>query len=323
MRQIGRAAVAVACVFGSSAGAQVIIDTAITAPGDYLRGVGIAAAGLGQYNLNTAQAQSILADTAITVDQYIRTVRDAENRERARRRAQRMAESLKYYTKARARVLDTPDEIDIRMGDAQNALINWLNQGEVATSGIRYTPVVLPADVVRRIPFKLDEEGAVLSLPRLTHRAKASWPVAFQDPAFDRERTAYDRAMNHALDQQIEGKMSMEAIARVDDAIAALSRRLDALVPAADRDLYNPARAHLRELDQAFKQLKSHKVEAATAELDTYAGTTVDDLRMFMLRHKLGFAPADRPDERTAYREIYGALAAQRAALDPDRPESK
>ena len=56
------------------------------------------------------------------------------------------------------------------------------------------------------------------------------WPVALQDDRFARERRAYERAVDAALEQQIAGKMSMEVIKGVKEAVEGLTRALDAAV---------------------------------------------------------------------------------------------
>ena len=57
-------------LLGTPARAQNI-GAGSTVAGDYLRGVGIEAAGMGQFNLHTAQANSINTDTAIRWNEYV------------------------------------------------------------------------------------------------------------------------------------------------------------------------------------------------------------------------------------------------------------
>src|SRR5262249_43787823 len=63
-----------------------------TPVGDYLRGVGVAAAGMGVYNYTTAMAESINADTAIRVNEYISAVVQYHARAYAARRARILEE---------------------------------------------------------------------------------------------------------------------------------------------------------------------------------------------------------------------------------------
>ena len=49
----------------------LFVTAGSTTQGDYLRGVGVAGIGMGAYNRNTAIANSINAQTAIKVNEYI------------------------------------------------------------------------------------------------------------------------------------------------------------------------------------------------------------------------------------------------------------
>lgn len=315
---------AVMLLNGGIARAQTMfIGQGSTPPGDYLRGAGVAAWGMGQYNVNTAQANRIDVGTEIMVDGYVRQVHAQELARNARIRAARLADHMRNYNKLRDHVLNRPEGFDILSGDALNAKMAFMNQAVNRQETFRSFPVPLPTAVVRRIPFKLGEEGIVLSMARLTHRGKGAWPIAFQDGKFDRERTEYDSAMSAALGQHLEGKVSADALKRVDRAVEALTRKLEVEVMGRDERGYQLARPHVLELGKASNLLRSSKIQAALDELESYDGSTVNDLRMFMIRHRLSFDVAERPDEREAYREIEAALTAQRDILDAQRDAAK
>jgi hypothetical protein len=61
-------------------------------------------------------------------------------------------------------------------------------------------------------------------------------------------------------------------------------------------------------MEKATNLLKTLKIQPVMAELDRYAGTTVNDLRLFMRAHNLRFAAADSADERRLFPELYAAL---------------
>ena len=72
---------------GPSALAQFnFVGPGSTAEGDYLRGVGVAAFGMGVYNQQTAVANSINADTAMRVNEYIYAALMNENKMNAEHR---------------------------------------------------------------------------------------------------------------------------------------------------------------------------------------------------------------------------------------------
>ena len=80
---------------------------------------------------------------------------------------------------------------------------------------------------------------------------------------------------------------------------------------SSDR-LYLEARDRLKEMRETVEMLKFTDIEQALGELDRYAGTTVNDLRVFMLRHSLQFADASTPDERELFPQLYAKLGEQR-----------
>ncbi len=295
-----------------------------TVQGDYLRGVGVAAWGMGVYNLDTAQANSINADTMIRVNEYVAAVAKHENHVNAVHRAIVIEKNRNNYNAIRERILSTPVERDVMTGAALNAVLQQLMDSKISDSSFRYAPVPLSVDIIRAIPFKLGEQGAHFSMQRLSTKGKNKWPVALQDDKFTSQRRAYERVLDDALDQQIDGKMSLDAIKAVETAVDDLFLKLDQVVMPSKDKLYMEAKNRLTELKATTQLLKSHKIEIVIGEIDRYAGTTVNDLRLFMQKHKLRFSVAESGDERTLYPELYAALTQQREKVTvPDKPRKK
>ena len=308
-----------------SAGAQYRGYAAATTPeGDYLRGIGFAAYGMGSYNLATAQANSINVNTEIRWNEYVWSVIKQTNRENAEERARVLAKHRAAYADMLRRIRENPEARDVMTGDALNAVMEKLNDPSIDEQVMRYaSQVPLPVDVVRAIPFRINADGMKFSMQRLTAKGKKAWPVAFQDPRFAAERRAYERALDVALEQQIEGKMSMDAIAAVAVAVADLRKALDREVrPGADK-LYLESRRRVSDLEASVTLLKSHKAELALGDLDRYPGVNVGDLVVYMRKHKLAFGSADTPDERRLYPELYAALNHQAELLNARTREPK
>src|SRR5262252_7059286 len=110
---------------GVSAEAQLIFPGS-TPEGDYLRGVGIAGWGMGQYNLNTAQANQINAQTSIMLNEYIWGTYKAEMKENAEHRKGMLAKHAEAYKKIQERIHDHPESHDVDNGDALNAVLGDL-----------------------------------------------------------------------------------------------------------------------------------------------------------------------------------------------------
>ena len=68
---------------------------------------------------------------------------------------------------------------------------------------------------------------------------------------------------------------------------------------------YSEAKDQLDQMRDTARLFQIVQLQAVFLEIDTYTGTTVDDLRRFMQKHNLTFAPAKTPDEKKLYPELY------------------
>ncbi|WP_435020883.1 hypothetical protein TA3x_002073 [Tundrisphaera sp. TA3] len=296
-----------------------------TPAGDYLRGMGIAADGFGSYNLKTAMAESIHLDSEIRLDRYIGEVMIAGRIRYAKYRRQVMDRLKAGYNAARQRIRENPMEGDMLKGDALNAIIEQLNAPDLSSSAFRLTPVPISIEDIRRIPFHRGDRNIVFSMQRLSFRGKGKWPVALQDDFYAAERKRYEAALDDALEHMVDRKMPDEVIKTYVSSIEGLSAKLDQKFGPNSRELhYNEAKTRLREMAKSAELLKSSDLQPALAELDSYGGTTVNDLRLFMQRHSLRFASASSRDERELYPRLYEALVAVReVVLDRSQGEGK
>jgi hypothetical protein len=301
--------------------AQAQFITAGSTPeGDYLRGVGIAGWGLGLYNLNTARAESINLDTYIRWNEYVAAVVKEQTREYVARKLADAQKLKDFYKQNRQRILESPEARDILNGDALNDVLRQLLDPKVSESTFRFQQfqVSLPVDMIRRIPFALSEKGERFSMARLSLKGKGKWTVALQDDQFQREKRAYERALDKALEQAIDGKMQLAAIDEVDAKADDLLRRLDEVVGPRDDRLYTEAKERLAELKSTVRLLKTDKIERAIGEIDKYSGTNVNDLKLFMQRHNLRFAAAKSPEEKSLFPDLYARLIQQRDKVIPE-----
>jgi hypothetical protein len=302
----------------ASAEAQFITPGS-TPEGDYLRGLGIAGWGLGLYNLNTAQAESINLDTYIRWNEYVAAVVKEQTREYVARKLSDATKLKEFYKQNRQKILESPEARDVLDGDALNDVLRQLLDPKVSESTFRFHQfqVPLPVDMIRRIPFTLSEKGERFSMARLSLKGKGKWTVALQDDQFQREKRAYERALDKALEQAIDGRMQLAAIDEVDAKADDLLRRLNEVVGPRDDRLYIEAKERLHELKSTVGLLKTEKIERAVGEIDKYSGTTVNDLKLFMQRHNLRFAAAKSPEERSLFPELYARLVQQRDKVVP------
>jgi hypothetical protein len=306
------ATLSVLALFESSTHAQ-FITAGSTPEGDYLRGVGIADWGMGLYNLNTAQANSINLDTEIRWYEYLAAVAKEQTREYVARKVAEATKLKEYYKQHRDQVLNSPEARDVMTGDALNRVLEELQNANLGESTFRSErmKVSIPVDVVRHIPFKLAEKGEQFSMDRLSLKGKGTWTVALQDPQFDLVKKAYARALDKALEQAIDGKMQISAIEEVDSRADDLFVRLNEVLGPSNDRLYIEAKERLTELKSTVLLLKTSKIERAIGEIDKYSGTTINDLKEFMRSHNLRFAAAKTPEERSRFPELYASLREQ------------
>ncbi len=310
---------------GTTAHGQYIgLGAGSTLGGDYLRGVGVAAWGMGLYNLNTAQANSINTDTYIRWNEYVQNAYKLMSKEYNERNRAIMAKSTDALNKRRTRMLETPEELDLMKGDTLNMIMEKLVDPRISESSYRAASVPLSVDLIRRIPFKLADRNEKFSMERLSPRGKGKWPVALQDPRFDLYRRAYERAVDKALEQAIEGKAQIATIEAIDKAVDDLAYRLSELVRADDQRLQSEALKRLADLKATVRLFQTQNVQRALGDIDKYTGTTVNDLKSFMQKYNLRFAVAETPEERRLYPDLYTLLEEQRTkvaspAIMPDK----
>ncbi len=98
-----------------------------------LEGAGNYAMGAGVYNLSTAQARSINADTAMKFNEYTAAVADESARVYAARNNQQYARNRTLYETRRQQLRDNPSPRDIEMGDVINLAVEDLSDPRLGT----------------------------------------------------------------------------------------------------------------------------------------------------------------------------------------------
>ena len=315
-RRILMTLIALTCLAPMARAQFNVIGPGSTPAGDYLRGAGIEAVGLGLYNLNTARAESIHVNTYIRFDRYLGEVMMA-GRKRYAEQNRRMMERLKAgYDKIQRRYSENPDQYNVLKGDALNKDLDFLNDPKIADSAYRLAPITISIEDIRRIPFHRADKNVVFSMERLSFQGIGKWPVALQDDYYAPERKHYEDVLDDALERMIEQKMPDSVIVRYEAAIQTLISKIDAKFGTANQTLqYKEAKDRLREMKKSAALLKITDLQLVMSELDTYHGKTIDDLRRFMQRHNLRFASAETASERKLYPDLHKWMMAVREVV--------
>src|SRR5262249_14971046 len=116
-----------------------------------LHGAGYFAMGAGIYNLKTAQANSIDADTAMKFNDYVAQVTRESARLYAARVNQQIAKNRALYDARQKQLRDNPTRRDIETGDALNAAVTDLSDPRLGSTALLASKVSVPADLIAEI----------------------------------------------------------------------------------------------------------------------------------------------------------------------------
>lgn len=281
-----------------------------TVEGDYLRGVGVAAWGIGLGEKASSEANAINTDTWIRFNEYVSAVLERENALNAAHRRAQQERRLLHHAAIQKRLRENPEGRDVDGGDALNVLLKDMNSGLIQESSHKYPEVALSVDEVRRIPFKLASVGTQsFSMRRLVLKQRGKWPLAFQDRRFDVALRSYNDALEVVLEEGGAGAAQIAAIDKLASRVAYLEEVLKQAFDGRPQDRRNlEGHRRIHELKATVEMLKTHKVQVALKDLDQYAGTTVNDLRAYMRDHEIQFAAATNEDERALIRGLYDKL---------------
>jgi hypothetical protein len=282
-----------------------------TPVGDIARGMGAYAVGIGQYNLSTAQAISINTDTAMRWNSYLWASQNQLNRERYARMQAKRANNIQQLAEIEARLRDNPTNGDIERGDALNAILHQLSDPRIHPSALRLSRVPINNKWIQEIPFRYESEPITFSLHQLTAVQGNDWPTPLKGDDFKPEREAYQKAIDKALKQDLDGDLTPETIQAVLDATYRLRDKVEATIPKTSKD-YVQAEKFLKSLTGMAQMLKSPNVEETLAAVGKFPGTTVADLLAFMQMYNLRFGAANTVRERKLYHDLYPLLDRER-----------
>src|SRR6185312_10474958 len=155
-----------------------------------LHGAGFFAMGAGIYNLNTAKADYINAQTAMKWNDYVARVAHESARIYAERRDQRLARNRTLYDARQQQLRDNPGRVDVESGNALNVAVEDLSDPRLGRSALRAATIPVPASLIASVPFVYASERITLMLDDL--RASVKWPEVFDDPRFADDKKVFD-----------------------------------------------------------------------------------------------------------------------------------
>jgi hypothetical protein len=285
---------------------------ASTPMGDEAHGLGIFAAGAGQYNLQTAKANSINLDTVMRFNEYIWESRQTANRIRYRRQADQRQRVNERVATTYARLRDNPERADIHRGDALNVILDELSAPGIYSRSISAAQAPLATTLVKSLPFRYAPQAICISLDELANRV----PAVIKDPSFDKERLALQQIVAKArTESEADDQLPVETLRSVRAAIRQLHDRIRSDVPVGRNR--TDAENFLKAAYGLARMMETPEISTFLKELDRIDTTSLASLLGFMFAFNLRFGVATTPSQRTAYDELFTKLRAVRDQLFP------
>ncbi|QDV32813.1 hypothetical protein [Tautonia plasticadhaerens] len=281
--------------------------------GDVAQGMGVFAAGMGQYNEQTAVARSIETDTRMRLNEYLWRSEQVRRQQQAEQSAAQRQRTNQAIGGIQDRVLNNPDRSDIVSGDSLNAILHELRAPSVADSLLENaaSDLTLTGAQVKLIPLRFASKGVVISAHRLA--AENAWPAPLQAPAFtplrDRYRALVEEARNLPEEQEIPDEKIVEGIQIVNQMRALAQEQLSGPEFAA-AERYLKAQAGLLQM---ARQPNIRQVLEAAYKKETIP---LANAILGMDSFNLSFGKADDPAEQEVYlRTLYPMMAELRSRV--------
>lgn len=287
---------------------------ATTAFGDEARGMGMFAAGVGAYNLDTSQARSINADTTMRVNEYMWESQQIRNQMYYRQLAERRQRINEGAAQTLQRLRENPDTRDIRSGDALNVVLDELTDPRVYIQSVKAAAQPIPSQMVKSIPFQYAPQAITISLSELS---KAGVPdVLRTNQALQTERAALRAAVDKAKSEVDEkGSITPETLQEARSAAQALLTKVREVLPSGRER--REAENFLKAVLGLTKMLETPDLDRFLRELDTMSNTTLAALLSFMQSFNLRFGSASNPTQNSTYDQLYPMLVALRDQINP------
>jgi hypothetical protein len=270
-----------------------------------LHGAGYFAMGAGIYNLNTAKADYINAQTAMKWNDYVAQIAHESARIYAERRDQRLARNRALYDARQQQLRDNPGRVDVENGNALNVAVEDLSDPRLGRSALRAATIHVPASLIASVPFVYASERITLMLDDL--RASVKWPEVFDDPRFADDKKVFDDLMERIRGEANESDVSPRLMREARDFLQGLRAKLDA-APLKDPDHQNQALRFVTACTSLLGLLEKPNIRPALLELRKVQDTMVGNLLGFMHSYNLRFGAATTPEQRQAFNQLFSIL---------------
>jgi hypothetical protein len=273
------------------------------------------AMGMGRYNVDTAAATSINANTAMRWNQYMYESQMEAQRVWAQKMARDESREKGNYKTIQKRLRDSPTSVDIEKGSALNVALDELSDPKVFQKAVYYgLKVKVGGEDIRDIPFQYASAAISTSVHQLTQGGP---PAALKNDEFgpDREKL---KALAAELRKEGEelGTHKPETIKKAKDQIMATKAKIEAKLPQNSQE-YRDAMKYVKALYGLASMLETPAVNVLLAGVEKRPEASLGDLMEFMMTYNLRFGAAETPRQRAVYLKIYPMLTKVRDDVIP------
>ncbi|WP_435008559.1 hypothetical protein P12x_005767 [Tundrisphaera lichenicola] len=288
-----------------------------TPQGDMARGAGVYAMGAGQYNLDTSQARSINADTAMRWNQYIYDSRVQSAKVWHAKMARDEKRSQADFNAIRTRLRDNPTTVDISRGDALNVVLDEMMDPRGFSKSVYYGhKVKLGGDMIRNIPFSYASAAISTSVHQLMDGGP---PPSLKTPEFAKDRVEIKAVADELRKQGADGgKHDPATIDKLQAMLVDLQKKVETVYPR-NSSQRNEATKYLKAAHGLASMLETPAVNVLLAGVENRPEATLGDLLGFMAAYNLRFGAATTPAQRQIYTTLYPMLTKLRDdSADPN-----
>ncbi|MFO0910137.1 MAG: hypothetical protein U0794_17635 [Isosphaeraceae bacterium] len=277
-----------------------------TVQGSMAAGRGVYAAGAGQYNVQTAQARAINANTAMQWNNYMYAVNQQNAANELKRLQGQQQATIDTMNATYKRLHDNPDAHDIHSGDALNVVLDELVNPKVYTQITTKSTVAIDTGLVKNINLQYAANMILISLQDISSRAVPN-DLATR-PEFEADRQAIRAIVAQGRQEAQSGNPIPRAtLEKFRTAVKAAQAKADAMFPEG-----TPSRDEsdnfLKALYGLGAMLEQPNIAQFLKGLDEYPQTTLGHLISFMHTFNLRFGSAKTPIQEAAYDQIYPLL---------------
>jgi hypothetical protein len=281
-----------------------------TVQGSIASGMGNFAAGAGSYNVQTAQARAMNANTAMQVNQYMYAINQRNAATYTQRQNAKIQQTTETLDATSRRLRDNPSPADVHSGDALNVVLTDLTNPSIYTQVVQQATTPIASELVKNINFQHAASMVLISLDDINARGVPDELAT--DPSFEPDRQAIRALVAKARTEAQSGNpVSDDTLRSLRSAIKALQDKVAARFAVGTRQR-DEADNFLKALYGLTKMVERPAVEQFLVGLNRYPATTLGHLVTFMHSFNLRFGVAKTPVQEATYDQVYPLLVTLR-----------